>query len=78
MAQTTQQTVAQQIPQEFPVQVVALPLGEQNGDSKQGARSEKDELVLEIMESTLCIRRRTDNREIHAILDEILWLARSI
>jgi len=58
--------------------VFTLPLDEQVADSENRDRSDQDELVLEILESTRCIRRRTENREILAILDEIAWLARSI
>ena len=58
--------------------VFTLPLDEQVAGSEDCDRSDQDELVLEILESTRCIRRRTENREILAILDEIAWLARSI
>jgi len=47
-------------------------------ENKDRELSDQDVLVREILESTRCIRRRTDNREILAILDEIAWLARSI
>ena len=78
MANTTSQSTAVQISQEPLRPVFTVPLDEPLADGENRQRSEQDELVLEIMESTLCIRRRTDNREILAILDEIVWLARSI
>jgi hypothetical protein len=53
-------------------------LGEHDANRDNHERSDQKKLVLEILESTQCIRRRTDNREILAILDEIAWLARSI
>ena len=73
-------------PQSTPIRISQQPLrpvfplheDEQVADSNDDKQSDQDVLVLEILESTRCIRRRTDNREIHAILDEIVWLARSI
>ncbi len=56
----------------------SLHMDEPAADIKDLERSVKDELVLDILESTHSIRRRTDNREILGILDEIAWLARSI
>jgi len=58
--------------------VFTLPREDLVADGEDRDRSDQDELVLEILESTRCIRRRTDNREILAILDEIVWLTRSI
>ena len=40
--------------------------------------SDREVLVLDILESTRRIRHKTDNREILAILDEIVWLTRSL
>lgn len=57
---------------------IPLHRDEQLADSRNREQSDQDELVTEILESTRRIRRRTDNREILAILDEIVWLTRSI
>ena len=70
---TTIQVLQYPVPPVFP-----LRMNEQVADSKDSERLVQDELVLDILESTQSIRRRTDNREILAILDEIVWLARSI
>ena len=78
MENTTPQPTTTRISQKPMRPVFTLPLDEQVADSENHQRLEQDELVLEILESTHCIRRRTDNREILAILDEIAWLARSI
>ena len=78
MANTSPQSTAIRISQK-PLQPVFLLHGdEQVADSKDRKRSDQNEHVMEILESTRRIRGRTDNREILAILDEIVWLARSI
>jgi hypothetical protein len=56
----------------------SLNIDEQVADYGNPERSDRDKLVLEILESTRRIRQRTYNREILAILDEIARLARSI
>ncbi len=58
--------------------VFKLHLDEQVAARKNREQSDQEELVMEILESTQRIRFRTDNQEILAILDEIVWLARSI
>jgi hypothetical protein len=70
---TTIRVLQKPVPPFFPIR-----LDEQVAGSKDSEHLDQDELVLEILESTQSIRRRTDNREILAILDEIVWLARSI
>ena len=78
MENTATRPMAVRISQK-PVQAVFTShLDKQIANSEVRAQSGHEELVLEILESTQCIRRRTDNREIHAILDEIAWLVRSI
>ena len=78
MAQTNRQYAVQQVRQDPRVQAASLAVDDRLLAADPEELSEKDGLVREIMESTRCIRRRTENREIHAILDEILWLVRSI
>ncbi len=78
MAQTNRHYAAQQVRQHPAVQVAPIALDDRPLAADPEDLSEKDGLVREIVESTRCIRRRTENREIHAILDEILWLVRSI
>ncbi|MCP4768740.1 MAG: hypothetical protein GY875_21070 [Gammaproteobacteria bacterium] len=78
MENTSPRPMAVRISQQPLPPIFTLPLEEQVAGSEDRDRSDQDELVLEILESTRCIRRRTDNREILAILDEIVWLARSI
>ena len=78
MENTTPRPMAVRISQKPFLPVFELPLDEQVVGSENRDRSDQDELVLEIVESTRCIRRRTDNREVLAILDEIVWLARSL
>jgi hypothetical protein len=78
MENTTTRPMAVRISQKPLPPIFTLPLDEQIAGSENRDRTDQDELVLEILESTRCIRRRTDNREILAILDEIVWLARSL
>jgi len=78
MEDTTQQSTAIRISQKPLRPVFPLHGDEQVADIKDRKRSNQDEHIMEILESTRRIRRRTDNREILAILDEIVWLARSI
>ena len=78
MENVTQGTMAVRISQKPIPPVFTLPFDEQLAGSEDHDLPEQDALVLEILESTRCIRRRTDNREILSILDEIVWLARSL
>jgi len=78
MEDTIQQSTAIRISQKPLRPVFPLYADEQVADIKNRKRSNQDEHIMEILESTRRIRRRTDNREILAILDEIVWLARSI
>jgi len=78
MENTAQQSTTIHVLQNPVPPVFPLHLDEQVADSKDSERLVQDELVLDILESTRSIRRRTDNREILEILDEIAWLARSI
>ena len=65
--------------QQPPVQPVLSSHEAAQVTNKKGRkRSDQDRHVTAILESTHRIRRRTHDREIHAILDEIVWLARSI
>ncbi len=61
-----------------PSLVFALSLDEQRVNSSNTDRSDVDVLVLEILESTRCIRSRTKNQTVLAILEEIEGLAKSI
>ncbi len=78
MENTSPRPMAVRISQKPLPPVFTLPLEDLIADDGDHDRSDQDVLVLEILESTRCIRRRTDNREILAILDEIVWLTRSI
>ena len=65
--------------QRVPLQPVAPPQKKEPVANKKLQRKpDQNRHVTAILESTRRIRSRTDNREIHAILDEIVWLARSI
>jgi len=78
MENVTSSPTAVRISQKPVPPVFTLPFDEQIAGSEDHDLPEQDALVLEIVESTRCIRRRTDNREILSILDEIVWLARSL
>jgi len=78
MENTTLQSTTIRISQKPLRSVFPLHGDEQVADNKDCKQSDQEEQVMEILESTQRIRRRTDNREILAILDEIVWLARSI
>ena len=78
MENVTSRPMAVRVPQAPIPPVFTLPIDEQVADSGDHDLPEQDALVLEILESTRCIRRRTANREILSILDEIVWLARSL
>ncbi|MCP4332308.1 MAG: hypothetical protein GY785_06605 [Gammaproteobacteria bacterium] len=78
MENTTTRPMAVRISQKPLPPVFTLPLEDLIADGEDYELPEQDVLVHEILESTRCIRRRTDNREILAILDEIVWLTRSI
>jgi hypothetical protein len=78
MENTSRQSKPVRISQKPLRPTIPLHGDEQLAGKKERTRSERDQHVMAILESTRRIRRRTDNREILAILDEIVWLARSI
>ena len=78
MENTSPQSTAIRISQKPLRPVFPLHGDEQIANSKDRRRSDQEEHITAILESTRRIRGRTDNREILAILDEIVWLARSI